>query len=406
MKILYISYNGALEPLFYSQGLAYLKRISADSLDFELLTFELNKNLKDKSRLKMLQEDLQKSHIHWHRLTYHKNPVIISTCFDIFCGFFYAASIILKNKIKLVHARSYVPGLIAYLLCYLLRVDYIFDMRGMMVDEYVDGGLIKKNGLVYKLGKILERQILKKSKCTVVLTHRIKEVILSSKEFSAKAEKLHVVPCCTDTNMFSRLKNRERPPCLKHLEGKFLFIYTGSLGTWYNLDGMLDFFKIAKENNRDSHFVILSPGNRHYIRERIAQKGMGADDFTVSEADYGELPDFLVHCDAGLIFYKQSFSRLACSPVKLSEYLACGLPVIISSGVGDAERIIRKERIGSVVDEFNDRCYRAALDELLEIKRNTPDLKEACCGVAKEYFSLEKGVTLYQGLYDKLSRKV
>ena len=40
MRILYISYNGALEPLGQSQVLAYLRELTRHGLEFNLLTFE------------------------------------------------------------------------------------------------------------------------------------------------------------------------------------------------------------------------------------------------------------------------------------------------------------------------------------------------------------------------------
>jgi len=247
----------------------------------------------------------------------------------------------------------------------------------------------------------MEKQMLKSSRLVIVLTHRIKEVILGFNFLAGMQDKIQVIPCCTDTGLFSCVKNDKKKGFLQNLEGKLLFIYTGSLGTWYNLEGMLDFFKVAKQKNQNSHCVILSPGNQSYIKEMVARKGMIVDDFTLGEADYREIPDFLVRCDVGLIFYKQSFSRLACSPIKLSEYLSCGLPVIISSGVGDTEKIIRENRVGSVINEYSEHCYRVALDEILEIKKNSHRLKADCRRVAEEYFSLEKGAMLYRKIYDK-----
>ena len=43
MRILYISYNGALEPLGQSQVLPYLRELVGHGLEFTLLTFEKNK---------------------------------------------------------------------------------------------------------------------------------------------------------------------------------------------------------------------------------------------------------------------------------------------------------------------------------------------------------------------------
>ncbi|MDD5512135.1 MAG: glycosyltransferase [Candidatus Omnitrophica bacterium] len=403
MRGLFISYNGALEPLLYSQGIAYLKKLSDRGKSFSILTFEKKKFLADKQRYRKISAELRAHNIRWYRLVYHKRPAVISTFMDIACGFIYAGYIVVKDKIDIVHARSYVPAVIAFLLRFCLGRKFIFDMRGMMVDEYAEGGIIKKGALLFTLGKTIEARLLKGSSAVVVLTERIKDILLYSGDFPAlEAAKIRVIPCCVDTEFFSFSGVKVRPPLLSGLDDRFLFIYTGSVGTWYNLEGMLDFFKTAKKMKTDAHLVILSPGDRSYIELTLKKMGIHSRDFTLGEAELNQIPAFLSFCDAGLIFYKQTFSRLACSPVKFAEYLACGLPVVINSGVGDTEMVLRKNAVGAVISEFKGNCYEKSLSELFELKNNNARLKEECRRLAVRNFSLEKGALLYKAIFDDL----
>jgi len=59
----------------------------------------------------------------------------------------------------------------------------------------------------------------------------------------------------------------------------------------------------------------------------------------------------------GIAFYRPGISRLGTSPVKVSEYLSCGLPVIINAGIGDTDRVIAQEDVGALVRDFNDDEY-------------------------------------------------
>ena len=77
---------------------------------------------------------------------------------------------------------------------------------------------------------------------------------------------------------------------------------------------------------------------------------------------------FLNAADAGIAFYRPGVSRLGTSPVKVSEYLACGLPVVMNSGIGDSDAIVLREHLGVLVNDFNEPEYAravASLDHLI-----------------------------------------
>jgi glycosyltransferase involved in cell wall biosynthesis len=52
--------------------------------------------------------------------------------------------------------------------------------------------------------------------------------------------------------------------------------------------------------------------------------------------------------DLGLLLRDAHPVNRVASPVKFAEYLACGVPVLISPGVGDCPRIVERERVGFV----------------------------------------------------------
>lgn len=404
MKILFISYNGALEPLLQSQGLAYLKGLSNKGADITLLTFEKYKYHIDKIKIKEAENDFKKTGIKWHRLRYHKAPLVLSTIYDMFVGFVYASYLIFKEKTCFVHARSYVPAAIAYSLHICFGVKFIFDMRGMMIDEYVDGNIFKPSSLIYKAGKIMEKKMLLSADRVIVLTERIKLVIQNFDYLKKKKDfKIDVIPCCVDLDKFRLGSDNVRPGRDVKLGDRFIFLYIGSVGTWYFLDGMLDFFCITKEKIPSAFFIFFSPGNKEFIKKAILSKKLSPDDFLVKEASHNDIPDYISDCDAGFIFYKKTFSRQACCPVKFAEYLACGIPVILSAGIGDTEAIVEKDEVGVIVREFSRFGYEKAIDELLLMKKDDIQLRQRCRAVAERLFSLESGIEKYYRVYDSLS---
>jgi len=68
-------------------------------------------------------------------------------------------------------------------------------------------------------------------------------------------------------------------------------------------------------------------------------------------AKHDEIPKFLSASDVAFATIRPAPSRHFCSAIKVGEYYANGLPVIITDGVGDDSDIILNEKVGVIVDE-------------------------------------------------------
>jgi glycosyltransferase involved in cell wall biosynthesis len=64
-----------------------------------------------------------------------------------------------------------------------------------------------------------------------------------------------------------------------------------------------------------------------------------------------EVHDVLAACDAALLVREDTVTNRVASPTKFAEYLACGLPVIISAHIGDFSEVVARERLGIVYRE-------------------------------------------------------
>ena len=102
------------------------------------------------------------------------------------------------------------------------------------------------------------------------------------------------------------------------LGGRFVFIYIGSLGTWYLLDEMLDFFQEAKGSISNAFFLILTQSKIGPLKERLREKKIHPRDVAFTFCPPEEVPRYLSLADAGLFFIRPFFSKLSSSPTKCS----------------------------------------------------------------------------------------
>jgi glycosyltransferase involved in cell wall biosynthesis len=117
----------------------------------------------------------------------------------------------------------------------------------------------------------------------------------------------------------------------------------------------------------------------------------------------GEMPVYLSSGDVGLCFLKPFPSKLACSPIKLGEYLACGLPVVSTSGCGDYDTLIQTELAGIVVANAKRDAYPEAAKQLERLLKE-PGIRERCRAAARRWVSLDEVVTpRYAQVYQELT---
>src|SRR5262249_47333261 len=82
VRVLYIVYWGALEPLGQALVLPAVKRLSELGARITLVTFEKPADAADAGEVARVREQLVATGVRWRPLTYHKRPKLPATAFD------------------------------------------------------------------------------------------------------------------------------------------------------------------------------------------------------------------------------------------------------------------------------------------------------------------------------------
>ena len=392
------------EPLAESQILPYIRGLSRKGVAFTLLTFDKKAYLREFHRVRRLQEQLKLDGINWVRLIYHKRPYVFSSVYDILRGFFVSVGICLKDKIKVVHSRSYIAGLIGMNLSRMFGIKHIFDMRGLWADEKVDAGLWRKKGILYKTFKYFEKRLLLSADEVVVLTYKMKWLLENFTYLKSKAIRITVIPTCVDLEKFKQIDGKSGLKQKYNLKEKFIFTYSGSIGTVYMLKELLELFKVSKELIPNSHLLILTHADRQRIIDTSKSCGLNGADLTILRVQHEDIVNWLTLSDVGIAFYKPTYSAIGRSPTKLWEYLACGLVVLVNSGVGDCNQIIKSNRVGIIVEGFSSDDYKKTMHRLKGLLLDLEGFKCRCQNMLRKDFSLQRGIEGYLSIYKRLSK--
>ena len=391
--VLYLSYDGMLEPLGQSQVLAYLNRLAAN-WRIHLISFEKPEDWMNVAAREQLAQDIANAGIVWHPLRYHKRPSVLATVWDIFCGIIVGLWLVVRHRLLIVHARSYVPSVMALTLKRLTGVKYIFDMRGFWADERVDGGLWPRSGKLFRVAKWFERNFLLAADHVVSLTHAAVREMQRFDYLQEGLPLITVISTCADLARFKPL------PC-DHVGGGFVLGYVGSMGTWYLFDEVAACFAQLLRLQPEARFLIVNRGQHAHILERLTVAGIPDSAVELTAANHAEVPQQMARMDAGVFFIKPVFSKQASAPTKLAEFLGCGIPCLSNAGVGDMAEVLEGEQVGVVIKSFDTDLITVALQELLKLAEDS-STSARCVSAAQRHFSLDEGVESYSKIYSKL----
>lgn len=405
VELLYVSYDGLTDPLGRSQILPYLIGCAEQGHAITALTAEKPDRLAaDANEVSRICADAE---IDWQPLRYHRRPPVLSTLYDLAAMRRRAVHLHRRHHFALAHCRSYIPASIGLHLKRHFGVPLLFDMRGFWPDEKIEGrGWNIGNPLfrrVYAHFKRLEAQLLREADAIVVLTDAAKAELLARGDLAAGAT-VTVIPCCVDFEHFPLVSRETRAQARRQLgiaEDASVLAYLGSLGGNYMLSEMLDFYRQFRARYAGCRFLFITLHDEQAIRTAAAEQGIAPDEIVVRAASRGEVPQLLAGADLGVAFKQASYSAKGCSPTKLGEMLAMGIPVVANAGVGDVAQILAATCGGAAVSKFSAESYEDAIDRIEGEPLEPAVLRERALAI----FDAQRAVVEYSRLYHQLGGK-
>lgn len=391
-RVLYLSYNGLLDPLGQSQVLQYLLGLAKRGHQITLLTFEKPDEWAQAEHRNATRRSVTEAGINWVPLVYHHRPRWPATVYDLVAGFLTAAYLLIRHRSHIVHVRGYHLGPIAAILAWLPGVRFIFDQRSFWPDEQIEVGVWRAGSVGYRIAKQLERWLLTSADAVVCLTQSAEATVRAFPYMSNRPQRFRVITTCTNLDLFrpsSKPVGNSNPLTLGYL---------GSVGAPYLFDEVLSLLIEARNIDAKTKLLVVNRRDHQFIAERAKSCKVPADAMDVVAANHQRVVEELWRISAGVVFITPTLCRRSCAPTKVGEFLAAGIPCIANAGVGDLERILGGEGVGVIVPDLSLESLREGLAALRSLAKE-PGIKERCVEVAKKYFSLADGVRSYDDLY-------
>lgn len=386
-SIIYLSYDGLLEPLGSSQVLEYVKILSKENF-FYLITFEKPSDLSNRELYNNIKNSCNDHNIKWISFYYHPFSSPFKACFSLLNFFIKLFYLLASKKIDAIHLRGYFLGSFVLPLKFFFKFKFFFDTRGFWPDEKADRAGWKRSGLIYKAFKKLEYSLFDSADHIFFLTlHAIK---LISKQYPQIDKKSSVIRTCANPDTFYPINDLK--------QSSFLHIgYLGTIDTAYNFKKIAAFISSAIKINKNLHITVMTRSNHNHIIKIF-------DDFDVPDQHYtidftrnaNDLNRVINSFDVCIFYLNENYSIKASMPTKIGEVLACGVPIACNNFNDDLIDIFNSKC--SILSDFDQPDTNTVLNKLMKFKMDS-DTANSCLDIYIKYFSLEVGCSTYNSAY-------
>lgn len=285
------------------------------------------------------------------------------------------------SKSTVFHIRSSSTAYIVYksvkkILSFKPKV--LIDIRGALKEETID--FLEINWLLKKM-KVINflkaYSTLKNYTVISVVSNALKEYVLN--HVSHVEKKIFVNPCLAGKLFFFSTEQRDKFRSILGINNdEKLFVFSsGGESLWQNNQELI--------NIANKGFKILNLSKVKFDHPNIITKYV----------KYEEVAGYMSAADLAIIFRENNIVNKVASPVKFSEYLCSGLPVISNKNVEVIKQYIEETGYGLLINSVDD-ITSEAVDKLSSISRNK--ISE----YGRMHFGIESVAERYLNIYKEI----
>jgi glycosyltransferase involved in cell wall biosynthesis len=272
----------------------------------------------------------------------------ISFLLNFVLSFLMLIPVVCFGRVSAIYGHNNEAGLTAVALSRAFGIPCIVDLHGVEVDEYLE----KHPNWNAKSRRIrfwrrIEWKILVSADCVITVSRPHSAETLAR---GGSPSRTTVVPCFADERKFDfdpEARARIRG-VLGFAQDEIVYVYSGILPAKYDEGSPLHLFSRLDPSGQN-RLLILAPDDDNLATARNQLSPSIAARSVLLQVPRSEVPKYLSAADIAILVRKPTVVNRVASPTKFAEYLLCGLPVIISEGIGDSSDLVRSDDVGVVL---------------------------------------------------------
>lgn len=400
--IVYV-YNSSQDPLFKGNLLLFLQHVGRRQPDLRLhlITYEQVQYQLSGSAQAQQRVEWAADNIIWHPLRWHSGHFKLpKKAYDLLVG------LLLCLRLRLGGARSIlglgtVAGSFAFLIAKLLALKY-YGYQFEPHSEFMrDCGVWSEDSLAYRGLHYVEGLTSRHADVLSTGTHHM----LARLAAEGSPARTYLLPSCVDKEKFQfSAAGRAQVRARYGLSGSQpVVLYLGKFGDLYYDHEIGELFRALLDELPGLHFLVATPDPPARIGGLMQQAGLPPGCVTITRSTYEEVPAYISAADLGIVAVPPLPSQQFRSPIKVGEYLCCGLPYLVCQGVSEDDLVATREGVGVVVAAFTpSEARRVAPQVAALLAEDKAVLRARCRQVGIAYRGLDRFLPVVEEIFLQL----
>lgn len=283
---------------------------------------------------------------------------------------FFAGLFVKKPDVIVGTSPQFFTAVSAWALSAVRRKPFVFELRDIWPASITAVGAMGRSFPIRVLEKI-EMFLYKRADKIISVTHSFKSELI---ERGVDGNKIDVVLNGVDLSKYELAPQKDESFAEQYdLTDKFVVGYVGTHGLAHSLDKIVEAAELLVDL-KDVRILFAGGGAAKAEVEALV-KGKGLSNVVLIPRQQKELmPKLWSLCDISLISLKDTELFKTVIPSKIFESMGMGLPMVMTSPVGEATAILNESRSGIIVEPESPEKVARVIRELYQDRTQLNEL--------------------------------
>lgn len=295
-----------------------------------------------------------------------KNPLLRAFRYILSCLIQFLYSVFSKEtrdcNVMFIGSTPPIIGLVGAFAKKYRNLPFVYILQDIFPDSLIGTNLAKKNGLLWKIGRAVEKFTYKHADKIIVISEDFKKNIMAK---GVPEGKIVVVNNWVDQNAVIDIP-RDKNILLDNYNldrSKFYLEYSGNIGLTQNMDMLLEIMKELQKEQPDIRLVLIGEGAyKKHVEEIIKREGLTNVDMLPFQP-YDQISEVFSLGDVGLVISKSGVGSNSV-PSKTWSIMSASRPVLANFDENELKGIISNNNCGIFTKAGDKKAFKDAIVRL------------------------------------------
>ena len=257
-----------------------------------------------------------------------------------------------------------IQGAIAAIVKKFTKQYFVYNLQDIFPDSLVGTGLAKKDGFLWKIGRVIENFTYRNADKIIVISEDFKRNIMAK---GVPEDKIVVVYNWVDEEAVKHVPREENVLFERYGldKNKFYITYSGNIGLTQNMDLLLEVAKELETTESEIQFVLIGEGAyKKRVQEIIAEQNIGNVTLLPFQP-YEDISHVFSLGDVGLVISKPGVGENSV-PSKTWSILSASRPVLANFDENELKSIVNNNQCGIFTKAGDKEAFKKAILDLYQ----------------------------------------